>query len=654
MSLAPVAKQQFFGNDGNVLSGGFLYTYEAGNPTPLATYSESTLTIPNSNPIVLDSAGRAPAIYLLPVSYKFVLKTALFVTVWTQDNILNSEDLILSTLASTATAAGDSLIGYKGIGSGATARTLHDRMQDFSVSAFDHMTAAQIADVRANTALVDVTAAVLAADTAAGTTGTLYIPKGTYLIDDLTLVSHVVCDGVFSINTGEVLTFSGTFDGSFGQHFTGAGLPLFGVGSITAIYPEWFGAKSDGVTDSTAAINKCRLAVPTTSAVTIAFAAGTYLANISLTDRDYYYGLKFKGQGARITYLKPYTNNPVISIGATAFTITHISFEGFRINNTGTGFANVGILLSGLGINDLHSFKDIVIDGGFLNGIKSTGRLIGVTFKNVRVESCTGSGIYIETPAAGASVVNHNRFENVHSLWNAVDGIYLEDLSGNGFFTQVFEQCNWEANTRHGMYIVGGTGGMTGGGGLYNSYIEGNGDAGLKATGALLQFNINGNLIWGSLGTNEVDIAITAHYGTIHGNRIGGILKLRNTGSVSKVNVASNYGTTFDYDATGSTENGVVLADAKLKYASADSPNVTGVTVLVFTNAGAINLTTLVGGMAGQMLTIHETSATGVITVTHSASLVLKASANVDIAQNQSMTFIMSTDGVWREVARNN
>lgn len=85
-TLSPVGKQQFFDDNGAVLNGGKLYTYQAGTVTPATTYSDVDLTTPNANPIILDAAGRC-TIYLAASSYKYVLKTSADVTVWTQDNI---------------------------------------------------------------------------------------------------------------------------------------------------------------------------------------------------------------------------------------------------------------------------------------------------------------------------------------------------------------------------------------------------------------------------------------------------------------------------------------------------------------------------------------------------------------------------------------
>jgi hypothetical protein len=97
VSLSPYAGAgaQFFDNNGNPLAGGLIYTYAAGTTTPAATFTSSSGGTANANPIVLVSAGRTPAqIWLTEVSsYKFVLQTALGVTIKTDDNIFASFEL---------------------------------------------------------------------------------------------------------------------------------------------------------------------------------------------------------------------------------------------------------------------------------------------------------------------------------------------------------------------------------------------------------------------------------------------------------------------------------------------------------------------------------------------------------------------------------
>jgi hypothetical protein len=88
--LSPVGNgQQFFDNVGNILSGGLIYQYQAGSSTPLATYTTVNGTIANSNPIILNSAGRCDNEIWMQVgySYKFILQTSTGVTLQTLDNL---------------------------------------------------------------------------------------------------------------------------------------------------------------------------------------------------------------------------------------------------------------------------------------------------------------------------------------------------------------------------------------------------------------------------------------------------------------------------------------------------------------------------------------------------------------------------------------
>jgi microcystin-dependent protein len=105
-SIAPSFWTQIEDANGAPLAGGLIYSYSAGTTTPIATWSDVGLTTPNSNPIVLDSAGRATIFLSVGVSYKFVVQTALGVAVRTADNILG---LPLSTTTISGGTAGQVL-----------------------------------------------------------------------------------------------------------------------------------------------------------------------------------------------------------------------------------------------------------------------------------------------------------------------------------------------------------------------------------------------------------------------------------------------------------------------------------------------------------------------------------------------------------------
>ena len=91
VNLSPIwgAGAQLLDNSGNVLSGGKIYTYAAGTTTQVATYTSNNGITANSNPIILNSAGRVPyEIWLTDgQNYKFVLKDSNDVLIGTWDNL---------------------------------------------------------------------------------------------------------------------------------------------------------------------------------------------------------------------------------------------------------------------------------------------------------------------------------------------------------------------------------------------------------------------------------------------------------------------------------------------------------------------------------------------------------------------------------------
>jgi hypothetical protein len=83
--------QQLADNTGAPYAGGSLAFYASGTSTPLATYSDSALTIANTNPVILDSAGRAGNIFLQNLAYKVVLSDVNSNVIWTDDPVYSSD-----------------------------------------------------------------------------------------------------------------------------------------------------------------------------------------------------------------------------------------------------------------------------------------------------------------------------------------------------------------------------------------------------------------------------------------------------------------------------------------------------------------------------------------------------------------------------------
>jgi hypothetical protein len=106
------AGSQFFDSNGDPLTGGLLYSYLSGTTTPVTTYTTRDGTTNNTNPIVLDAAGRTPAEIWLDggVLYKFLLKSSTYVQIGSYDSIPAINDTTgvnnLITVAGTNTLTG--------------------------------------------------------------------------------------------------------------------------------------------------------------------------------------------------------------------------------------------------------------------------------------------------------------------------------------------------------------------------------------------------------------------------------------------------------------------------------------------------------------------------------------------------------------------
>jgi hypothetical protein len=195
LSYLAGAGWQFFSNNGVPLSGGLLYTYLAGTTTPQTTYTSSTGSIANSNPVVLDSAGRTPQqIWLTEgLLYKFVLRDSAGVLIQTNDNIPSVNDQADLANSSDPTK-GDALVGFRqsnagGNLAGSVGSTVHKKLQE-------------IINVRDFGAVGDNTtndsAAFQAAVTALANTesGVINVPPGAYYIaTPVALASNVKIQG---------------------------------------------------------------------------------------------------------------------------------------------------------------------------------------------------------------------------------------------------------------------------------------------------------------------------------------------------------------------------------------------------------------------------------------------------------------------------
>lgn len=100
------AGAQFLDANGAPLTGGLLYSYLSGTTTPATTYTSRDGGTNNTNPIVLDAAGRTPAEVWLDggVLYKFVLASSTYAQIGTYDSIPAINDT--TSISNLITVAG--------------------------------------------------------------------------------------------------------------------------------------------------------------------------------------------------------------------------------------------------------------------------------------------------------------------------------------------------------------------------------------------------------------------------------------------------------------------------------------------------------------------------------------------------------------------
>jgi hypothetical protein len=86
-ALLPVARYRAVDENGAVMAGAKLYSYQAGTSTPFALYADSALTTPLANPVVADGYGLFAELFMQASGYKLDLQTSTGVSKWTADNV---------------------------------------------------------------------------------------------------------------------------------------------------------------------------------------------------------------------------------------------------------------------------------------------------------------------------------------------------------------------------------------------------------------------------------------------------------------------------------------------------------------------------------------------------------------------------------------
>ena len=111
-AILGLGKTSFTDANGAPLSLGNVYYYVPGTTTAKTTWSDSAGTVPNSNPVALDSRGQA--VVWGSGSYRQIVQNSVGVTIW--DQVVSSDEYVITTamqpvVGAASTSAALTLLG---------------------------------------------------------------------------------------------------------------------------------------------------------------------------------------------------------------------------------------------------------------------------------------------------------------------------------------------------------------------------------------------------------------------------------------------------------------------------------------------------------------------------------------------------------------
>jgi hypothetical protein len=469
--ISPVPWREFLDSNGRPLAGGKLCTYVAGTTsggtsdcpdgTPLDTYTDNTANVKNTNPIVLNSAGRAQ-IWIGTGPYKFVLKNLYGVTVWTEDNIMEPSFAFLKGVQSVGDSAFLTYVATDGV-----TQSVWSKLSQI-VNVLDY-------DAKCDGGTDDTTAIQTAMTKAAAAGAPLHFPDATCVTGKLTipvtldlieangtiLKAKVGLNDTVLYGTGLTsLKIQGhlTIDGNKANQGSGApyGLSLHASSGVVLDALAVKDTYSHGVyidASSDIKIGNVSISGAGGSCVALATDARIQIVNLDLN-----------GCTADNLALSAVTYSQFSSI------ISRASTSGHGISLSSTSQHNAfGVLdLSGNGLSDLYlaaadnsynAFSSVHTSGS-PGGVECNsdydvfGEIVAVS-TSATTGTPTGAGVFVGG--------NHNTFASVSAALNKGPGLKVEGLptfsgggSGNVFSSVVaINNSQYGAGSYAGVSLVG-------------------------------------------------------------------------------------------------------------------------------------------------------------------------------------------------------
>ena len=493
-SLMPLGKQQYFSNAGVPLVAGKLYTYAAGTLTPLATFSDQAGTVPNTNPIILDTRGEA-SIFWGSTGYKAVLQDATGATIWTQDNLFPQASTSVQYTDLTA-ATGSSVINFIAAGTGAVTRPAQSKLRD-SVSASDYSSVQFAIDAAVASGLSTVLLTKIYT-----LTSTLTLPSNFSLIGAGPLTGLAYDDGVVGITivgtvgvrkTGVILqNFSMTkTGGTTGQHLVMTLCDDSVVSNIT-----YNGAL--GVNPCYSTFNGTR-GVRSANCNYFGGSSEIWNSDTGLTSGVWGEGnsssfsvLRNPKQGVTIAYQKSFNATALTASGASSTYGCGFLVEFETIGVTLTNCVSYGHVRAGFYIegNVAYGCKDTQLISCISYGNGESGIDANANFINLTVIG----GEYRNNLSTFAAGTGHGIFCSGSEQVRITSGVVIRNNAGDGIkyvanpYRLTISNCDIANNTGFGINLLGT---------LIAARLEGNNIIGNTAG------IVNG---WTYVGNNEWDM----------------------------------------------------------------------------------------------------------------------------------------------------
>jgi len=376
----------------NPLVGGKVHSYQVGTSTRKNTYSNAACTVPNTNPVILDSLGEAN-IYISG-SVHLIVKDSNDVTLFT---IAEAAGGILWTFSPSSAGVLYSSVVYGG------SQTI-------------------------------LQAAITAVG---GSEATLYLAPANWLIvSDMSIPANITLKpergAILAITTTKTLTINGTLDAGLYQIFSCIGtgkVDLYTNKAIKEVYPQWWGAKADGVTDYSVQV---QAAITTGMPVRI---TGYFVATVTITTEDSIVGVgvytsRLTKVSATGTVGTPLVNLNIIDTAVDSLQLIYVNYSNFlKISSTGSVIVTDhggAISLTSCNFNkfDVLDIKDSSGNGFFMtkscNNVINVGSIVG----------------------AGVVVPNSCFYLYEDSLRNTINVGHISGTANTEYGLQLLHECN--------------------------------------------------------------------------------------------------------------------------------------------------------------------------------------------------------------------